>query len=255
LKELRVLKENGKMSARPGRINVKTIIANVIRDAQLKNVNSLIDSMIEWAYEAETFIGSYDTFVKKECEIEFRNYRARIPKDLYQFIALKVNGQFPEVTNRDFRLFYKDSPHLARPGVTQSNHLDLARVDQAYFAETTSQTGMKFAIENQHIHLSGGEMPLKAGLAYLAFDLDEEGYPYIKDGHEKAVVAYILWKMKTADWLNGKLNQGVYDRLENRWYMLCGQARGDDEMPDSKELEYIANMYHQLLPMPNKNFF
>ena len=45
----------------PGRIKVRTIIANVIRDAQLKNVNGLVDSMIEWAYEAETLIGSYDT--------------------------------------------------------------------------------------------------------------------------------------------------------------------------------------------------
>ena len=54
-----------------GRIKVRTIIANVIRDAQLKNVNHLIDSMIEWAYEAESLIGSYDTFVRKECIIKF----------------------------------------------------------------------------------------------------------------------------------------------------------------------------------------
>ena len=76
-----------------GRIRVKTIIANVIRDAQLGNVNHLIDSMIEWAYEAETLIGSYDTFVRQECEITFKNFKAKLPNDLYQFIALKVNGK------------------------------------------------------------------------------------------------------------------------------------------------------------------
>jgi hypothetical protein len=238
----------------PGRIKVRTIIANVIRDAQLKNVNGLVDSMIEWAYEAETLIGSYDTFVRKECEITFKNYKARLPKDLYQFIALKVNGKFPEVTNRDFRLFYKDSPNLGAPG-NHSHPLDLQNLSNAYNTDGTQLTTTKFTLENGWIHISGATNDSKGGLAYLAFDLDDEGFPLIKDGHEKAVVAYILWKLNTAAFIKGELRAGVYDRLEQRWYWLCGQTRGDDEMPDAKQLEYIGSMYQQLLPLPNKNFF
>lgn len=237
-----------------GRIKVKTIIANVIRDAQLKNVNHLIDSMIEWAYEAETLIGSYDTFVRKECEITFKNFKAKMPHDLYQFIALKVNGTFPEVTNRDFRLFYKDSPHLAQPGV-EHHAMDLINLGSAFRTDGTAIRTPKFSIENGWIHVSGYDTDVKGGLAYLAFDLDEEGFPLIKDGHEKAVVAYILWKMNVAPFIRGEVTASVHDRLEQRWYYLCGQARGDDEMPDSKQLEYIGSLYHQLLPLPNKNFF
>lgn len=229
-----------------GRISVKTIIANVIRDAQLSNVNHLIDSMIEWAYEAETLIGSYDTFVRKECEIEFNNYKARIPSDLYQFISLKINNNFPEVTNRDYRLFYKDSPHLASQGM-QQHSLEATR--------TTEINITKFSIENGWIHLSGADERTIGGIAYLAFDLDEEGYPLVKDGHEKAVVAYIMWKLNVAPFIRGEIAAGVHDRLEQRWYYLCGQTRGDDEMPDAKQLEYIASLYQQLLPSPNKNFF
>jgi hypothetical protein len=230
-----------------GRIKVKTIIANVIRDAQLRNVNHLIDSMIEWAYEAETLIGSYDTFIRKECEITFKNYKAKLPSDLYQFIALKVNGRFPEVTNRDFRLFYKDSPHLAS-GSAERHDFNLINMGSA------TRT-MKFTLEDGWIHISGVDSGVKGGIAYMAFDLDSEGFPLIKDGHEKAVTAYIMWKMNVAPFIRGELAAGVHDRLEQRWYYLCGQARGDDEMPDSKQLEYIASLYHQLLPSPNKNFF
>jgi hypothetical protein len=243
------------MSSPPGRISVKTIIANVIRDAQLKNVNTLIDSMIEWAYEAEVLIGSYDTFVHKECEITFKNYKAKLPKDLYQFIALKINNFYPEPTNRDFRLFYKDSPHLASPGRGSGQVLDLQRVDRAYYAEATETNSLKFKLEREWIHISGGESEYKGGISYMAFDLDEDGYPYVKDGHQMAVTQYILWKMNYANWMAGKVNQGVMQSMEQRWYYLCGQARGDDEMPNPKELEYLANMFHQLLPMPNKNFF
>lgn len=237
-----------------GRIKVRTIIANVIRDAQLKNVNHLIDSMIEWAYEAESLIGSYDTFVRKECEIKFKNYKAKLPHDLYQFIAFKINGTFPEVTNRDFRLFYKDSPHLAQPGV-EYHGMDLINLGSAFRTDGTAIRTPKFSIENGWIHLSGYAADVVGGLAYLAFDLDDEGFPLIKDGHEKAVVAYILWKLNVAPFIRGEIPASVHDRLEQRWYYLCGQTRGDDEMPDSKQLEYIGSLYHQLLPLPNKNFF
>jgi hypothetical protein len=238
----------------PGRISVKTIIANVIRDAGLKNVNQMIDSMIEWAYEAETLIGSYDTFVRKECELTIKNYRAKLPNDLYQFIGFKINGRFPEVTNRDFRLFHKDSEHLAT-GSPENQSLDLLNVGMAYGGEGSAVRTMKMTIEGNYIHVSGVEDATIGGLAYMAFDLDEEGYPLIKDGHEKAVVAYILWRLIYPDWMKGNVHQGVYDRLENRWYVLCGQTRGDDEMPDPKQLEYIASLYHQLLPLPSKNLF
>lgn len=237
-----------------GRINIKTIIANVIRDAQLTDVNHLIDSMIEWAYEAETLIGSYDTFIRRECEVTIKNNRVKLPNDFYQFISFQVNGVYPEWTNRDFRLFYQDSGNLATSdGNIQG--LDLLNLGSAFGVDGSKAISQKMTIENGYINISGITEEVKGGLAYMAFDLDDEGFPLVKDGHEKAVVAYILWKLKTADWLNGKIPAVVYQSLEQRWYWLCGQARGDDEMPNPKQLEYIASLYHQLLPLPNKNFF
>jgi len=227
-----------------GRIKVETIIANVVRDLQLSSVNDVIDYMIEWAYEAETAIGSYDTFVRKECELKIENNRIRLPADLYQFVSLKVGGTYPEITFRDFRLFYKDSPNLA----TNSSGSGL-RINGS---ETRTS---KMAMEGGWIHVSGIQQETTAGLAYMAFDLDDKGFPLIKDGHEKAVTAYIMWKYKTAPYVEGTVPHHVYASLERRWYWLCGQARGDDEMPDPKQLEYIASLYHQLLPLASKNFF
>jgi hypothetical protein len=240
--------------AKTGRVSVKTVIANVIRDMQLKNVNSVYDYMIEWAYEAEVLIGSYDTFERVECVVPIKDYRIKLPKDFYQFIALKIGGKFPEVTNRDFRLFHKNSDNLAT-GSPEHHALDLLNLGSAFRTDGTAIRTMKMTIEDGYIHVSGIDQETEAGLAYMAISLDEHGMPYIKDGHQMAVTAYIMWKLKTKDFIEGKVSQAVYKELERRWYWLCGQARGDDEMPDSKQLDYIASLYHQLLPLPNKNFF
>lgn len=237
-----------------GRIGVKTIISNVIRDLQLQDVARVWDYFIEWAYEAEVLIGSYDTFIRKECEIEFRNNRAKLPSDFYQFISLKVGNQFPEVTNRDFRLFNQDSPYLAQRS-NFSYNLDATQMGAAYSFDGSAASSFKMTIDNNYVHMSSIADGDKGGLAYTAFDLDDEGYPYIKDGHQMAVTAYIIWMYKKADYTKGKIPHHVYKELENRWVWLCGQARGDDEMPDPKQLEYIASMFHQLLPMPTKNLF
>ena len=61
-----------------------------------------------------------------------------------------------------------------------------------------------------------------------------------------------MWKMKTVDYINGRLALHVYQNLERRWQMLCGQARGNDNMPDTKEMEYIAAVFQQLVPPPTQ---
>ena len=53
----------------------------------------------------------------------------------------------------------------------------------------------------------------------------------------------------------GKVPQHVFKNSEQRWFYLCAQARGDDEMPDATEMTYLSNLWNQLVPLPNKNNF
>lgn len=212
------------------RINVRTILANVVRDMQLDNVSYIYDSMIEWAAEAEAFIGSYDAYERKECELEVTNYKAQLPLGFYQLISLKIGDNYPETTNRDFRLFYKDSENLAK-----------REAGGTY----------KFSIDNNYINLSNYKSG-RVGVSYLAVPLDSEGLPLILSGHEPAISAYIMWKLKTIDFINGRMKANAFQSLENRWYWLCGQARGNDTMPDTKQMDYIAAIWQQLVPPPSQ---
>jgi len=77
----------------------------------------------------------------------------------------------------------------------------------------------------------------------------------ISETHEDAVTAYLMYMYKGVQYYNGKLPKHVHQTLEYRWYDLCGQARGDDEMPDSEEMKYLSNMWMQLIPPPTKEIF
>jgi len=112
----------------------------------------------------------------------------------------------------------------------------------------------KFSIENGYIYFNQMNNT-KIGISYWGIDLDDEGWPLINALHEDAVTHYLMYMYKARDYYAGKLPQNVYKEMQARWFWLCGQARGDDEMPDESEIRQLSNMWAQLLPLPNKNFF
>jgi hypothetical protein len=111
------------------------------------------------------------------------------------------------------------------------------------------------SIDNGYVNISSNLKTGEGSLAYLAISLDDDGYPQIQQGHEDAIVAYCIWKMKLPDYINGKVPGHVYAELQSRWVWLCGQVRGEDELPNAKELDYLATMFNQIIPLPNKNLF
>jgi hypothetical protein len=112
----------------------------------------------------------------------------------------------------------------------------------------------KFSIENGYIHFNAIDES-RVGIAYWGVWLDDDGWPLIKASHEDAVAHYCMYMFKARDFYAGKLPAYVHQELKMRWFELCGQARGDDEMPDKEELRYLNNLWAQLIPLPNKNFF
>jgi len=117
-----------------------------------------------------------------------------------------------------------------------------------------SYTTSKYSISNGYIHFSGLKEG-KVGISYMGIQLDEEGWPMIDEVHEDAVTHYLMWQSQWANFTRGKISGQAFQKLEDRWYWLCGQARGDDELPNEDELQYLANAWNQLIPLPNKNFF
>ena len=111
-----------------------------------------------------------------------------------------------------------------------------------------------FSIDNGCINFNTID-GTRIGISYMGVLLDEHGWPLISEIHEDAVTAYIMYMYKSVEYYQGKLPQHVHQELKNRWLDLCGQARGDDELPNSEEYKYLSSMWMQLIPPPSKENF
>lgn len=196
-------------------ISVKRIIGNVARNLGLNNPSEYLESFIEWAFEAEQKIGSFNTFLEKEAALTVSGSKALLPSDLIKLIDVKnSNDVLMEPTQKTFK---------------------------------GDASGDKYWIVGSYIHfvsISDGT----AHIAYKALDTDSDGFPTIKQGHEDAVAQYIMWRHKSIEYYNGKIARYIVKDLEQRWYWLCAQARGNDNLPSESEMRNIAKYWNTLIP-------
>mgnify|MGYP000492296537 CR=1 FL=1 len=193
-------------------VSVKRIIGNVARNLGLNNPSEHIESFIEWAFEAEEKIGSFSTFAEKEATLTVATNKALLPADLIKLIDVKGNTLM-EPAQKTFK---------------------------------ASASGDKYWIVGSYIHFAG----ISSGsveIAYKGLNTDEEGFPTIKQGHEDAVAQYIMWRFKSIEYYNGKIARYIVQDLEKRWYWLCGQARGNDNLPSEAEMRNIAKYWNTLI--------
>lgn len=205
-----------------GKTSIYTVAASVARNLGLRDAHNHIMDFIEWAFEAEIKIGSKDTFAEKTVEIDVYNKKAKIPCDLYKMLDITQGGNYIEPTSSTFR-------------------------------SNGTQKASTYYSDDAYIHLSSGDNGSKVLISYLGIQTDDEGYPYIETSHIDAVSAYIMWKHKAREYYAQKLPQYIYKDLEQRWYWLCGQARGNDNLPEPHELDKIGRMWNSLVPIITKN--
>jgi hypothetical protein len=53
------------------------------------------------------------------------------------------------------------------------------------------------------------------------------------------------------EWRKGRLHENIYRDSEREWHRLCGQARGQANMPNLDKVEAIKNMWVRLRPKDN----
>ena len=133
------------------------------------------------------------------------------------------------------------------------------RAADTIISPTSSQFKSKVSDQLNRYYVDGNRVNFSKDyiddivVTYLAMPLSEEGYPTIKQGHEEAVASYIMWKHKLIDYYNGKLAQYIIKDLEKSWNWLCGQTRGNDNMPNSVELLKIGKMWNTKVPVTSAN--
>ena len=219
------------------RISSKTIAAQLVRDFDIDNPNRIINAVAEWCREALVFIGTKESFVRKECVIPYKNYKAELPHDFYKLIDLKIGDDYPEISTRSFRITSNDDANLADRRSMQS--LD-------NLIDPPSATITKYNVENGYIYLTAENGSV--GISYFAFPLDEEGDITVDISHLEAATSYCKYLYLQSRAVSGKVPYQIYKDQESRWYQQCARARGNNTMPSRGEAERLASIWNNMTP-------
>lgn len=236
-------------------ISSRQIINNLYRDTQLEYEIPFSD-VVDWIADALDKINyplqyiSKTTGSKDNPDLDILDYKAAIPCDFHKLRAIAVNG-FParpatglfhsmldgkccdfDIPQGDIDIFTDNFGNKFSPQLGQNPNI-------VYPGEIT------FDINNDFITLSVKEG--KVCMAYLAYPLDNEGYPLIPDEiyYKEAVKWYLTYKLDYIQWRLDPLNKGkqeLYRTSEAEWLFYCPAAQNSAKMPDVGQMENMKNL-------------
>lgn len=150
-------------------------------------------SAAEWCFEVVKDVGVFPSFEQKTEVIEVKNNQVVLPCDVYRVLHV-------------------------RPGSTTSASYTSAFRDSWY----TENLGRVIDISS---HSRYGT-PTTVEIEYLAFKVDDSGYPMIFVEAAEAAMYYLIMKMKTADFVNGDMKPDRFMWLQQQYDDYLNVARG-----------------------------
>lgn len=235
--------------------SVKTVIAKVLTDLDMREETHRISDMVEYAGEALEKIGAFPTLETKILGkggvpyLELTDYQVALPSDIHTITqaayADQEGSRFLDMRRAT------GSFDLSRTLTTNTGTEDENPGDTDFTCDITYSVKPGYLVSNK-----------KEGiimLAYKAIPTDDDGYPLIPDhvSFREALYWYITMKLMYPLWKLGKVRDAVYYDARRSWNFYCKQAYGNAMMPDADQLESLKNSWLRLVPeiRENKGFF
>jgi len=238
-------------------ISVKSIIAKVYRDLQLKEEEPFMD-FIEWMAEALDFIHVYPQYSIKPICFKITAYKTELPCDFIGLDQIEFEGINLRATNNSFGPI-QDNAVIGRYYTPYS--YNQSKLENAVFVDPYSTSyfreGYSFKIENGWLKTSFKEGEIN--LSYISQPMDEEGYPLVPEdvSFKEALYWYVVYKYLYSKALRGEISNYFYEDAYNKWHWYCNQAGAEAMMPDLNTLENIKRSFLSLKINPYlfNNFF
>ena len=243
-------------------ISSQAIIQKIFRDLKPADTSWTTDA-IEWIGEALDFIGFHAGFEKRVKELEVSSFRAEVPCDLYQLMAVEYEG-LPLVYGTDLTAYDKNrttsmSPESSQPahtsarfetttGVTQNSPTGESTFRQTRTTKNQRNGSEYYVINPNYIVTSFEEGTIK--LHYDGYPLDDCGYPMVPDNiyYKQALEWYIIRQMLMGGYKNENFNWQIADQ---KWGHYCVAAQNDAAYPSIDKMESFKNMWVRLVPNIN----
>lgn len=217
------------MSLTGNHVDVSYIIERVYRDYGF-DLEIKYDEVIEWIWDIISLIGAPQAFVDKVTDgsenmpdpIIIDNYRGDLPSDLHSVIMA-----------RDY--------DTKMPMICKSSSF-LRDTEQHYVREAQ----YTYTLNNNYMFPSFKEGEVE--LHYKAFPTNALGMPLIPDNikYVMAVQAYIAERIGFRLYMQDKLSERKYSKLEQERLFYTGAAGTAAQIPSIDEMEGIKNRFLRL---------
>lgn len=212
--------------------NIRLLIAKLYRDLRLTERGYDLD-FIEWTGEALAHIGAFPQLEKKESVLSIQSHKAALPPDLVQLVGVAyASGVDAE-----------DILEAAKQPLRLSSASFHAGVHTASFKDT-QLAEETFMLLPGYIHTSYETGSV--ALAYLAYPLDEEGFPLVPDSPSffDACKWYCASRLTEGGWQHPA---GLsFADCEARWLRYCSQARSSAITPDVPAMDRMVETWNRL---------
>ena len=206
-------------------IDINVIADRIKRNALLSDIP--FETILDYTFEFIKIVGMPKAFIEKTATIEIDDYKGMLPCDLYKIIQVRTDkGDYFRGSTDNFHM----SPNKQKEG------------------NNTRNTGITYKEQGSCIITSIPKCTIE--IAYMAFALNDEGYPLIPDNgsYARALQEYIILECYTDLFDQGKISQQAMQNRQQRYAWAVGQAQTDLIRPSIDQMTSISNMWTKLLP-------
>lgn len=217
-------------------VSSKALVAKIYRDLKPKDSSWELDA-IEWIGEAMEFIGYFTGFELKEEVVRVKDFKAHLPAPLYELIGVRVGR---------FKLPMEDPVESFNLGAVKDIIFRTTDFSGDYgFSQLTVLTNHYYYLQPNYLKTSFRNGGVR--LQYLAFPVDDCGYPEVPDNVvvKQAIEWYILRQMilggydhKFIDWQTADYN----------WKKYCVSAQNDLAFPSTDKMDSFIERWVRLIP-------
>jgi hypothetical protein len=227
-------------------IKKKISMSNAV-NAAMDNMNSQntrdVPLYTVWGVEADRKIGSYYAYKKTICVLDVDHCTAELPCSAVAVIAILLGDH-----GCNCGLQFNSAINFFSGGNAQIDTNAGFIVIDPYM--TVNVTGVRWHIQGNKIILSGDFDQQKITIQYLAYEVDEKGFPLINENHVDAIAQYIEYKhsLRTR-WFDPeyKIQENVIMDLRKEWNRKCRNARAEDGDPSASDMREITGMINNPL--------
>ena len=203
------------------------------------------ETAVEHTIDFIQLMGTPGLYNEKTAVVKVRDWRGELPCDFYKMLQVRAAptqscGRWVGAPSVMHRRTYRESGN--------SFHMSDFKPDAVFTTELT------YKLQGMVIFTSTKDVDVE--ISYMAFAVDDEGYPLLPDNTSflRGLEMYIKMKWFEVKYDMGEIPQAVMDRADREYAWAAGDAQSEFSRLSLDGAETLFNSFKSVLPRNNEHW-